>query len=348
MSDEQQQQPQQRTRSGRTVVRTLQFWKGEAVQRARDGTIVGVHAAAATPAKAPRKPASSRSRAAKTKQQPSQQQQQKGDSKKRPQPRAKNASDQPPRQRVRRSKDEAAGETIGARTGTLAHKRAVRCMLRQLDEQAAHTDALQDDQDIRQLPSEEEQPPEVSDEEDECDDDSSGTLSSSSSSSSSSSAASSSSSCSSRSGSEASSRAGEEKDGSDDESDDDDDDELRPARASLVALQHKNRDDFDGYISRTKQITRGRYALANRRTSSSAGSGAQQNTLLAKTAASALEMGEALRAYTAKHRKHHPSGYDEGDDDEDEEEREEKLEEDVYGRDPADTDETTDNTDEEN
>ena len=34
MSDGQQQQPQQRTRSGRTVVRTLQFWKGEAVQRA--------------------------------------------------------------------------------------------------------------------------------------------------------------------------------------------------------------------------------------------------------------------------------------------------------------------------
>lgn len=94
-------------------------------------------------------------------------------------------------------------------------------------------------------------------------------------------------------------------------------------------LQQKNRDDFDSYISRTKQITRGRFALANTdaaRSSTRARVRAQQ----AHAQASVRAMSAAVHRVTARN-----EDRDDGDDD-DADQDEDTLERDVYGRDPAD------------
>ena len=92
-------------------------------------------------------------------------------------------------------------------------------------------------------------------------------------------------------------------------------------------LQQKNRDDFDSYISRTKQITRGRFALANTDASRSS-TRARARAEHARAQASVQAMSAAVHRVTARSRSH--------DDDDDADQDEDTLERDVYGRDPAD------------
>lgn len=89
-------------------------------------------------------------------------------------------------------------------------------------------------------------------------------------------------------------------------------------------LQQKNRDDFDSYVTRTKQITRGRFALANT-DASRASARARGRARQAHAQASVRAMSDAVHRVTA-----HDASEEEDEEDED------KLEQDVYGRDPAD------------